>query len=178
MTKIINIIQALNFLYIFEILNADKEELLSVLDTDYLDEEGESIIYEDFSSYEVQLFLINFYSEEINRGVTNEFLVSFLKENGVNDIQIEGEEEKLYTCSCCGYNTLADRYEYSICRVCFWEDSGDYELDSNQHSSCNHMSIKTGRMNFKKFGACSERSLEFVDPLGKEKFKQEIEFSV
>ncbi len=176
MTKIINRIQALNFLSSFEIILADRDELLNTLESDYLDDNGESIEYVDFCSYEVQLFLINFYSEEVNRGVTNEFLLSFLQKNGLEGVQIEGEEEPLYVCSCCGCKSLPDRYEYSICRVCFWEDSGDYEPNSDQHSSCNRMSIKTGRMNFKKFGACSERSLEFVDPLGKEKFRQEIEF--
>jgi len=177
MIKKINRIQALNYLSCFEIINTDKEELLNYLYSDYLDEDGESIVYEDFWSDEIQLFLIKYFSE-INFGVTNEFLISFLNNNGFEITSIEGEEGELYTCSCCGFKSLPDRYEHSICKVCFWEDTGDYELDSDQFSSCNQMSIKTARMNFKKFGACSERSLEFVDPLGKEKFKQEIVFSV
>ncbi|MDN5540030.1 CPCC family cysteine-rich protein, partial [Comamonas sp.] len=30
----------------------------------------------------------------------------------------------LYQCPCCDYFSLDDRGEYSICSVCFWEDSG------------------------------------------------------
>lgn len=176
MMKVIHRVQALNYLSSKEIIKADKQKLLNILDADYLDADGESIKYVDFWSSDVQLFLIQYYSEEMNRGVTNEFLISFLKEHGLNEIKIEGEEEQLYTCSCCGYKSLPDRYEHSICRVCFWEDVGDFEPDSDQQSSCNHMSIKTARMNFKKYGACDEESLNFVDPLGKEKFKKEIEF--
>jgi len=30
----------------------------------------------------------------------------------------------LFTCPGCGYPTLEDRGEFSICQVCFWEDDG------------------------------------------------------
>jgi len=174
--KVVHRVQALNYLSSIEIINTDKQKLLNILDSDYLDDEGESITYTDFWSYEVQLFLINFFSEELNRGVTNDFLLSFLQNNGFEVTAIKGEEEQLYTCSCCGYKSLPDRFEHSICKVCFWEDVGDFDLNSNQYSSCNNMSIKTARMNFKKYGACDEGSLQFVDPMGKKKFKQEIKF--
>lgn len=72
-----------------------------------------------------------------------------------------------YQCPCCDYFSLARRGEYEICRVCFWEDSGQ-DLDRlDQHSSPNHMTLREGRQNFFEFGACEQQMLKNVLPAEK-----------
>lgn len=81
-----------------------------------------------------------------------------------------------YKCLCCGYVTLDSRAEFDICPVCFWEDdvyliideeakniSSLYnELEDIQEeklldipSGANHgLTLREGRENYKKYGAC------------------------
>ena len=55
----------------------------------------------------------------------------------------------LYQCPCCDYFSLDDRGEYSICSVCFWEDSG-WDVDCpDKYSGPNHMTLREGRRNFR-----------------------------
>jgi hypothetical protein len=67
-----------------------------------------------------------------------------------------------YPCPCCGYRTLAQRGDYDICPVCFWEDTGSN--DPARYSDPNHLTLAEGRRNFQTLGACDEASLRFVDP--------------
>jgi len=62
-------------------------------------------------------------------------------------------------CPCCDYISLAERFNYLICPICFWEDDGiDVDrLDSG--SGPNHMTLREGRSNFLVFGACDEKML-------------------
>lgn len=57
-------------------------------------------------------------------------------------------------CECCEYVSIAESGCYQICPVCFWEDEGPgWGLD--EQSPANHgLSIRQGRENFKKYGAC------------------------
>lgn len=65
-------------------------------------------------------------------------------------------------CPCCDYITLAERNEYLICPICMWEDDG-VEVDNlDKESGANHMTLRQGRKNFQKFGACSEKMIPFV----------------
>ena len=78
-------------------------------------------------------------------------------------------------CPCCDYFTLEERGGYDICPVCFWEDDG---LDLNRlddHSGPNHMTLRTGRVNFQKLGACDPNMLKHVLPKPeREKYRREI----
>ena len=98
-------------------------------------------------------------------GVCNAYLASRL---GLDADQVVGEPEKLQPCPCCDYQTLRERGEYSICPVCFWEDTGAEE----GYSSPNHMTLAQARQNFKEFGACSRKDLKHVDPEGPEKYSR------
>lgn len=87
-------------------------------------------------------------------------------------------------CLCCGCLTLDERGGYDICPVCFWEDdaftvfsnddfcvlgNGDetYETVSdellNVPSGANHgLTLRQGRENYRKFGACVEDMIPHV----------------
>ncbi|CAG9623734.1 CPCC family cysteine-rich protein [Sutcliffiella rhizosphaerae] len=70
-----------------------------------------------------------------------------------------------YTCPCCGYKTLEEEPPgtYEICEICFWEDDA-YQYKYQNETGANDVSYREAQRNFLKFGAISERSLEFVRP--------------
>ena len=66
-------------------------------------------------------------------------------------------------CPCCDFISLAERGNYLICPICFWEDDGldIYELDTP--SGPNHgITLREGRANFESFGACQKEMLKHV----------------
>lgn len=91
-----------------------------------------------------------------------------------------------YKCPCCGFYTLDERGAYDICPVCFWEDEGYFykiedgagtlseEMDTedgmyddeetlDRRSGANHgLTLRQGRENYKKFGACEEDMVSHV----------------
>ena len=97
-----------------------------------------------------------------------------------------------YKCFCCGYLTLPARGEFEICPVCFWEDdmylifnddinfvTSLYEMKQNitedilldLPSGANHgLTLREGKMNYKKFGACDEEMVEHVRPPRKKEY--------
>ena len=58
-------------------------------------------------------------------------------------------------CPCCGYDTKdkEDRLNYTICKICFWEDD-PLQLEEINEDGANYVSLIQGRKNFEKFGAC------------------------
>ena len=68
--------------------------------------------------------------------------------------------ESLLTCPCCDYKTIQEKGSYEICPVCKWENDGNDDI--NVYSSCNRLTLKEGISNFKKYGACDERSIKYV----------------
>lgn len=67
-----------------------------------------------------------------------------------------------FQCPCCDYFSLGDRGQYTICRVCFWEDDGN-DFDSlDKHSGPNHMTLREARRNFVEVGACDQAMLKNV----------------
>ncbi|WP_415798287.1 CPCC family cysteine-rich protein [Comamonas aquatilis] len=70
----------------------------------------------------------------------------------------------LFQCPCCDYFSLKDRGEYSICKLCFWEDDGRNPDQLDVYSGPNHMTLREGRHNFQAFGACDRRMLKSVLP--------------
>jgi hypothetical protein len=82
---------------------------------------------------------------------------------------------KSVQCPCCDYYSLSDKGEYSICKVCFWEDDG-LDIDSlDTSSSPNRMTLREARANFKSFGACDKDMLKNLEPISSRKnYKLEI----
>ena len=98
-------------------------------------------------------------------GLRNEYLKARLEQIGIS-VNVVGHVEMLERCPCCGYRTLNERGQYFICPVCFWEDTGSDDID--QYSGPNHMTLREGRENFQKIGACDEAMLEHVVQNGKD----------
>lgn len=71
-------------------------------------------------------------------------------------------ENNKHQCPCCDYYTLSERGIYDICPVCFWEDDGIDINQLDQHSGPNHITLRAGRSNFQKFGACDSTMIKNV----------------
>jgi hypothetical protein len=69
-------------------------------------------------------------------------------------------------CPCCDHFTLEERGTWDVCPVCFWKDDGS-DLDRlDDRSACNHgLTLRQGRHNFQRLGACEPEMLPFVDPI-------------
>jgi hypothetical protein len=59
-------------------------------------------------------------------------------------------------CPCCDYVSLAERGNYLICPVCFWEDDGLDVDELDEESGPNHITLREARDNFAMFGACDK----------------------
>ncbi|SEN74573.1 Cysteine-rich CPCC [Chitinophaga rupis] len=128
----------------------NRKEALTLLSLHYLikltDEERENVLLdmvEDLdesnaasAAYNEQVLA---YYNEINIGVKNDFLSQEIFDLTGITVQVEGLEEELYKCPCCGFKTLKTKGEYEICRVCKWEDDGNREPDS--YSSANRKTL-------------------------------------
>jgi hypothetical protein len=68
-----------------------------------------------------------------------------------------------HLCPCCDFVTLPERGNYLICPVCFWEDDGQDLNEADVPSGPNHgLTLREGRANFQRFGACEEAMVEHV----------------
>lgn len=65
-------------------------------------------------------------------------------------------------CPCCDYVTLPERNNYLICPICFWEEDGIDVDRLDIPSGPNHMTLREGRANFQRIGACDQKMLENV----------------
>ncbi len=71
---------------------------------------------------------------------------------------------------------MPERGNYLICPICFWEDDG-LDIDELDISSGpNHgITLREGRANFEKFGACEKEMLEhIVSSNERNKYKRKI----
>jgi len=80
-------------------------------------------------------------------GSRNEFLLERLLQAGVDCSKVIGDIEPMFTCPCCGLNTLTEEASYDICKVCWWEDDGLDNSSAHRHSGPNHISLIRGRIN-------------------------------
>jgi len=88
-------------------------------------------------------------------GATNVWLLQEIQKLGEEVHCIEGVNDKLISCPCCGCETLAERGDYDICGVCWWEDDGqDNEQASENRGGPNRVSLAMGRHNFIVHGIC------------------------
>lgn len=93
------------------------------------------------------------------------------KSGELDKIEPQGNELQ---CPCCDYFTLGERGEYQICPICFWEDDGVDITNLDEQSWSNHITLREGRSNFKKFGACNKAMIKNVlTEADRKKFKFE-----
>ena len=69
-----------------------------------------------------------------------------------------------YRCPCCAAVTLPERGAYELCPVCFWEDDGQDEHDSDQVRGGPNgpLSLDEARANYAEFGASDRAFLDHV----------------
>lgn len=103
-------------------------------------------------------------------GVVNSYLERQLSKLGLHPVAIEGRPEPMAACPCCGYQSLSERGQYEICKVCFWEDNGSNDPDCL--SGPNHMTLREARENFRRLGAVSEQARASVLPDGRERYSR------
>lgn len=78
-------------------------------------------------------------------GCSNGFLTEFYLTLTGEKVEVIGENQKLFSCPCCGFQTLSEIYDvqkgtgYDICRYCQWEDDGTVEV--RKRSSVNRGSM-------------------------------------
>lgn len=70
-------------------------------------------------------------------------------------------------CPCCDFVSLPERGNCLICPICFWEDDGVDLANLDGYSLPNHMTLREGRANFTRTGACDEAMLKNVLPITK-----------
>lgn len=68
-------------------------------------------------------------------------------------------------CPCCDYISLPERGNYLICPICFWEDDGQDIDELDEESGPDHgITLRVGRENFTKFGACEKSMVKNIIP--------------
>lgn len=113
---------------------------------------------------------------------SKEITTSYVEENGLVKTYLKAGKvefflgkrakpfiKKCFTkskCPCCGYYTFAEieRGYFSICSVCFWEDDLDQVRDPNNGGLANKVSLIEARKNYKEFGACEGRLVQYCRP--------------
>lgn len=118
---------------------------LSRKDISYIIDKIRNYVIKDNELNNLLCIDTEFEGDDLIYGVTNEFLSEFIELLSGNKINVLGEVEKLYTCPCCGYMTLTEKYDvyegtgYCICPFCRWEDNGT--TDIHKYTSLNRGSI-------------------------------------
>jgi hypothetical protein len=71
-----------------------------------------------------------------------------------------------YPCPCCRCRTLDERGASDICPVCYWEDDGQGDQDSEvvRGGPNGSLSLAQARQNYVRIGACEESMLPNVRP--------------
>lgn len=101
-------------------------------------------------------------------GVKNSYLSEKLTQLINKKEEVKGTEETLFECPCCGYLTLEERGQYYICPVCYWEDDGSNE--NEKYSGVNHMTLREGKKNFRKYNAVTKSLAEKNEPDMKQRY--------
>jgi hypothetical protein len=138
---------ALTVFSIYKVAGLSRAEIEDLLFAHYLDaESGDPIAYRDIHDDDVQDFLVTLHVEVVFRGVSNDWLQSFLARHFNREFSISGAAPELEKCPCCGYLTLPRRGEYDVCPVCLWEDDGKSEDRLDSFSTVNGSSLKNYRL--------------------------------
>ncbi len=120
-------------------------------------EDGEEIQNPESEQYDAVLMIWLKYALQSK---TNEFLCKKL-----NVENIIGEPIELESCPCCGYRTIGERGNYEICKVCWWEDDGQDNKDSNQaFSGPNYgISLCMARYNYQIYGLYDPNRVDLME---------------
>ena len=116
----------------------DRVEVIKLLAKVRLSESSDDEIYGlvqfhpsvDEKEKEVEEALVHEY-----QGVTNGFLADVYEALTGRRVEVIGNVADLYPCPCCGLKTLTELYDlnegtgYDVCRYCWWEDVGVFEVD-------------------------------------------------
>lgn len=78
------------------------------------------------------------------------FQRNFPMKIGMQRVNVDSEDIIKNSCPICGYLTLDERSSFDICSICFWEDDGIDDIEENNDSGPNHMTLKEGREIFQK----------------------------
>lgn len=95
------------------------------------------------------------------KGVRNEYIEKEFNQIVNEKVKVFGQIENFEKCPCCEYKTLEERRTWDICEVCYWEDDGIEDL--NADSGPNRMTLRQGKENFKKFGACEIELIQYTE---------------
>jgi len=142
----------------FSFLNLTQEERLNKIEI-ALSEHGlemDEVTSEKSNSYARKYIELKF------SYFSNSYLELFLNRQVGKIIAVKGKRRELISCPCCCYKTLDTRGDYDICKVCYWEDDGNDDL--NAYSQVNRMALIAAKENFRKFGVSDEGFLDLVDP--------------
>jgi uncharacterized Zn finger protein (UPF0148 family) len=93
------------------------------------------------------------------------------------EILLGGEKMGTYVCDCCGHKTMNEkRSGYEICPVCFWQDDGYIDDEGYYDTGANHVNLSEAQANYKEFGACEKRVVDYVrEPHEDEPYIGELE---
>jgi hypothetical protein len=71
---------------------------------------------------------------------------------------------KAFRCPCCRFKTLHGRGQDEICPVCYWQDDGQDESDTEVilGGPNKHLSLRQAQEQFKRIGAVDELLLQYV----------------
>lgn len=101
-------------------------------------------------------------TDHIRPGAVAQHRESIFDMNTPTDV-VPAEKPSL-PCPCCHHLTLAERGEYEICPVCYWEDDGQDDDDASavRGGPNGSLSLAQARENFTAFGASDSRSVQSV----------------
>ena len=105
-----------------------------------------------------------------------QFYVDRLKNHSV----IEPKKENIrYKCPCCSYKTLSEKGRFDVCKICFWEDDGQDDIDADiiRGGPNRSLSLTQARLNFSEFGACGEDSYTMLGNHSQTNFMNNLDFS-
>jgi hypothetical protein len=79
---------------------------------------------------------------------------------------VRPKAESKYACPCCGYRTLSERGGFDICQVCYWEDDGqdDHDTEQVRGGPNGALSLTAARENFRLFQASDPKFVSNVRP--------------
>ena len=126
----------------------------------------------NFVSNSIKNFFIYFdnYTEARDFVIKNglfEFLDNKLKKMIYND------NPKIYNCPCCNEQTFEFKPggTFYICPNCYYEDDDWSYFHPSKASKYNDVSLNKARINYKKYGACEKKYIDFI-----RRTKNEIQF--
>jgi hypothetical protein len=97
--------------------------------------------------------------------VTNNYIIQQIQCFGVDVHDLDGIPSLHHACLCCGRCTLATRNDFSICKVCWWEDDGQDNSNANEtYGGPNYgINLAEARYNYIKYRICDPSRTDLVE---------------